>query len=77
MNRTVVCYCILEEIKVQAKLKKRLLVELLQGEYLLSSAVEPKNLLIIENMKRSWIEHILCTMPCTKWIIYSISFTVQ
>lgn len=38
--------------------------------------MESKNLLIIKTKKRSWIEHIFCDMPCTKWIIYKISFNV-
>ena len=52
-------------------------MESLQGEYPLNAAMESKNLLTIKNQKRSWIDHILCDMPCPKWIIYSISFNVH
>ena len=56
---------------------KSFLVESLQGEYSLSSAMETKNLWNIKNQKRLWIVHILCDMPYPKWITHNISFNVH
>lgn len=70
-------YCKLEEMKISNQTKKGFFVESLQGEYPLNAAMESENLLIIKNQKRSWIDHILCDLPCPKWIIYSISFNVH
>lgn len=70
-------YCKLEEMKISNQTKKCFFVESLQGEYPLNAAMESENLLIIKNQKRSWIDHILCDLPCPKWIIFSISFNVH